>query len=379
MKTNLTIPKIKRLRPKPADYTVWDKRIPHLGIRVRTNGSMRYIHVIKRNSKIIRTTIGDVKFMSLENARSKAEALNRGEGEDKVSKSAPLFGDYVRLSWWPVINPLNKPKTRDRDRQALDTQLLPTFGQIPLDALTKAHILNWFERYSRKSPGGANRVMDTLKSILNHAVKNGIIPRNPAKGIKLNPAKKMTRFLSEEERAMLLAVLDRCPKSLQPQADIVRLILFTGCRKGEILNLRHEEIGEDGVLHLVDSKTGPRKVWLGKEARAILARQPTSEGYVFPRPGHKDHSRGSIDNFWIKIRREAGIEDVRLHDLRHSFASHAIRQGVSLPVLSKLLGHSTITMTMRYVHLSNADIEAAAERIGNKIMEFLARKFPPSE
>jgi integrase len=173
----------------------------------------------------------------------------------------------------------------------------------------------------------------------------------------------MTRFLSDEERAKLLEVLDKCPKKFQVQADIIRLLLFTGCRRGEILQLRWEEIS-GRIISLSDSKTGPRKVWLNREALEVIQRQPTRSGYVFQSPQDPSKCRGDFFAFWKGVRSEAGIEDVRVHDLRHSFASHAVRQGISLPVLQKLMGHSKLSMTMRYVHLSNADIEADAEQIG---------------
>jgi integrase len=149
------------------------------------------------------------------------------------------------------------------------------------------------------------------------------------------------------------------------------MLLFTGCRKGEILRLRWDEVS-DNTLSLIDSKTGARTVWLGDEAQGVLARQSHWRGrseFVFPCPWDGKRPFENIYVFWRGLKKEARLDDVRLHDLRHSFASEAVRQGIPLPVISKLLGHSSLTMTMRYTHLSTADIEAAAERIGNIIIE----------
>ena len=130
------------------------------------------------------------------------------------------------------------------------------------------------------------------------------------------------------------------------------------------MGLRWSEV-RDGMLALGDSKTGPRTVPLGSRARTILDRQPrTGSPFVFPSPLDPARPRGPDFPFWYRVRRAAGIEDVRLHDLRHTMASHAVMNGVPVPVVSRLLGHSNVQMTLRYAHLADRDIEAAAERVG---------------
>ena len=159
--------------------------------------------------------------------------------------------------------------------------------------------------------------------------------------------------------------------SRRRQANIIRLLLLTGCRKGEIVNLRWREVDGD-TLNLADSKTGPRKVFLNVPARAIIERQAQTESpFVFPSP--RDPERACSPNLplWYSVRRQAGIEDVRLHDLRHTFASQAVLQGIPLPVVSRLLGHKRPSMTLRYAHVSDREIEAAAERIGVPISRAL--------
>ena len=142
------------------------------------------------------------------------------------------------------------------------------------------------------------------------------------------------------------------------------MLLLTGCRKGEITGLRWSEVHDD-MLALADSKTGPRTVPLGSRARAILDRQPRGESpFVFPSPRDPARPRGPDLPFWYRIRREAGIEDCRLHDLRHTMASHAVMNGVPVPVVSRMLGHTNVQMTLRYAHLADRDIEAVAERVG---------------
>ena len=151
------------------------------------------------------------------------------------------------------------------------------------------------------------------------------------------------------------------------EADIIRLLLLTGCRRGEILGLRRSEVQADRLV-LADSKTGPRRVPLNSQARAILDRQPRTESpFVFPSPLNPSRPRSRELSIWDRVRQEAGIEDVRLHDLRHTHASHAVMNGVPVPVVSRMLGHSNVRMTLRYAHLGDREIEAEAERIGAAI------------
>ena len=155
------------------------------------------------------------------------------------------------------------------------------------------------------------------------------------------------------------------------QADIIRLLLLTGCRRGEILNLRWDEVHGD-TLRLTDSKTGPRAVLLNTEAQRILTRQCHGNSrYVFPSPPESARPRSHELSLWYHARRRAGLEDVRLHDCRHTFASQAVLQGVPVPVVARLLGHRNAAMTLRYAHVRDPDVEAAAERIGTAIHALL--------
>ncbi len=285
----------------------------------------------------------------------------------------PNFERFVEGSWRSACFDRCKPSTRRRMDSALRTQLLPTFGGRRLDEISAATVHAWFDRYSRTAPAGANRVLDILRQIFNYAMECGHLGSNPARGVRHNPRPRVTRFLSKDEVRRVYAALDshRGRGSGQQQADIIRLLLLTGCRKGELVELRWEEVG-DGVLRLADSKTGPRTVFLSRAAQALIDRQlRNGSPYVFPSPKDESRPRSSELSLWRKVRREAGIEDVRVHDLRHTFASHAVMRRVSLPVLSQLLGHSRDRMAMRYAHVGDREAEAAAERIGTEIAALL--------
>ncbi len=293
--------------------------------------------------------------------------------------TAPTFEDFVAGPWRTACYDRCKPSTRRRMDGALQTQLLPVFWARPLDRIRPAAVHQWFDDYSRAAPGGANRTLDVLRQILNHAVACGHLAANPTRGVKRNPRPKPTRFLSRTEVDRLHAALDahRGRGSGRQQADVIRLLLLTGCRKGELVRLRWSEVDGD-TLHLKDGKTGPRTVFLNAPARAILARQPRTGGAcVFPSPVDSSLPRSTELSLWRKVRRQAGLDDVRLHDLRHTFASHAVLRNVPLPVVSRLLGHRRVRTTLRYAHVSDREIEAAAERIGVAIAEILVEPAPP--
>ena len=207
---------------------------------------------------------------------------------------------------------------------------------------------------------------------MSFAVALGHVKADPTRGIRLNRGAKLSRFLSREEIARLHRVLDEhALRGQRQQADIIRLLLLTGCRKGEILNLRWSEVDGDTLL-FGDGKTGPRQIPLNAPARRILERQPRGSSiFVFPSPRDPARPRTGDLGLWYHVRREVGIEDCRLHDLRHTHASQAVMTGVPVPVVSRLLGHSNVSTTFRYAHLGDRDVEAAAERVGQHIGSIL--------
>ena len=265
-----------------------------------------------------------------------------------------------------------KSSTRKGVQSLLDRQLMPAFSSKPLDRITPAQVGTWFNRFSRTAPGNANHALDLLTQIMNFAIARGHLETNPARDVERNPRRMLTRFLSRDEVARLHRVLDRQTRdSRREQADIIRLLLLTGCRRNEILRLRWSEVDRDRLV-LADGKTGPRIVPLNTPARHILQRRPNGGSpFVFPSPRDPDRPRSRNLPFWYRARREAGIEDVRLHDLRHTHATHAVMNGVPVPVVSRLLGHSDVRSTLRYAHLGDREIEAAAERVGQSIAALL--------
>ena len=336
-------------------------------MRVRSSGHRSFVYCRKGEGGARRITLGPAALMGVEDARARCLALESEARCGRPERGAvPTFADFVA---GPVKARLDglKPSARKSASWVLRRHLLPAFGQLPLDRIAPANVHRWFDEYSRTAPGGANQALGLLRRILNQAVACGHLDTNPAGAVKRNPRPKLTRFLSREEVRRLHRALDRyadAKPSRARQADIIRLLLLTGCRKSEIVTLRWQDMDGDAI-NLADAKSGPRRVVLNAPARAILERQPRSaSAYVFPSPFDPARPLSSHLPLWYRVRREIGIEDVRLHDLRHTFASHAVLQGVPLPVVSRLLGHRNPSMTLRYAHVADREVEAAAERIG---------------
>ena len=372
-RVRLTDAGIRKLRPARTEYIVWDSRVADLGVRVRPSGHRSFVWHGAVNGVARRITIGPVSLKTMDEARSECLALQNGTGLQVTGdrRAVPLFRDFVTNEWRPALERRWRPSRRRYVDLVLTRQLLPTFGTKQPDRIRRADVERWFDDYSRTAPGGANMALDLLRQIMKAASAAGHVDGDPTQGVKKNPRPKFTRFLSAEEIERLHSALGRLVKqrpARQAQADVIRLLLLTGCRKGEILKLKWSEVDGD-ALRLSDAKTGPRTVWLSEAAQGIIARQTrTGSPYVFPSP--RDPTRPLFDvlAFWHRARKEAGIDNLRVHDLRHTVASQAVANGVPLPTVARMLGHSGPTMTLRYAHVSDREVEAAAERIGKAIV-----------
>ena len=222
----------------------------------------------------------------------------------------------------------------------------------------------WFASL-HATPAAADRSTPVLSVILRQAEVYGYRPEgsNPCIGIKRYRRRNRERFLNHGEIRRLSHVLDRGFAKRPLLTTVLRLLLLTGCRRSEILSIQWSDYRE-GKLYLRDSKTGPRTVWLSSPARRILDGLPRSSSWVFPSPRGKHHlSADALARFWWAIRSEAGIEDVRLHDLRHTYASVALAHGETVLTIGRLLGHNSPATTLKYTHLADASVHEASESL----------------
>ncbi|WP_156927567.1 tyrosine-type recombinase/integrase [Leisingera methylohalidivorans] len=254
----------------------------------------------------------------------------------------------------------------------LDTHLLPAFGRRRIARITTPEIAEWFYSYSRSRPGGANQALRHFTTILNWGREAGLLPAdlpNPAAPLRFNRRLARGRMLSSGQLRRLAVVLDSASSKQRDAADAIWLMLLTGCRSGEILRLRWDEVQKDR-LALRRTKTGPREVNLSDAAIQYLdrLRKHRRSSYVFPARRTKQPHRISIDHAWQTFKHLAGLPDgIRLHDLRHTYASHAIMSGEILHMTGKLLGHRSPDSTERYAHLDASYLAKATDKVAGKV------------
>jgi len=272
-----------------------------------------------------------------------------------------------------------KPRTEQTYRALIDRLILPELGAARIPDLTAAHVsaLHYKLRRTRVT---ANRTVTLLSKMLAWGHRNGFpLPSdNPCRGLEKYAERPRERFLRANELTRLgdaLATADADPANLY-QIAAVRLLTFTGARMTEILTLRWEWVDLDGgMIRLPDSKTGAKTIHLSAPARAVLDALPRVSDNPHVIVGGKTGAHlVDLEKPWRRIRKAAGLADVRLHDLRHSFASIGAGAGMGLPMIGKLLGHSQPQTTARYAHLDQDPLKAANEAIGRRIVAAMEAK-----
>ena len=356
--TRLTQRRVHALRPSRKVRDVRDAALKGYGVRVMPSSARRYfIHAQHRGRRVWKI-VGDAETVTEAEARSRARsmlaALRDGRDPDAEAPSQALL-ETVAEEVFARYGRRWKPGALKVNRIYLRQQILPFFEGRPIGAITRGDVQSWF-RSLHATPAAANRSAPILSVIMRQAEAWGYRPEgsNPCKGIRRYRQGRSERFLSPEEYRRLSEVLERHEEDCPLHAAAVRLLVLTGCRKSEILTLEWRFYRE-GKLYLPDSKTGPRTVWLCEAARNVLDRLPRSSGSVFPVEGRLAPHMW-LDRFWLRTRAEAGLADVRLHDLRHGYASMALLSGESIRSVSRLLGHEKASTTLKYAHLSEASV-----------------------
>ena len=369
---NLTQARIDAITPRKTVRNVRDGALKGFGIRVLPSGAKRFFIHTQRNGRRIWKIIGDANTVSLDEARRLARDLIASIRADGVAPSSlqdtlfevvaeEVFRNYGR-NW--------KPGTLKVNRGYLRNQILPWFAGRQIADITRSDVQRWFASL-HSTPVAADRSAPILSVILRQAEVYGYRQEgsNPCSGMRRYRNKGRERFLSGEELRRLARTLDRHESSRPLHVAFVRLLLLTGCRKGELATLEWSSYRE-GHLFLRDSKTGPRTVWLSSPARAVIERLPRTGRWVFPaRRAGKPLCPGVFDKFWWRLRAEADLRDVRLHDLRHTYASIAIMQGESVATTGRLLGHNSSVTTLKYAHPSDSSVREAVNSLGAVLSE----------
>ena len=367
------------------DMVYWDRDLPGFGVRVYPGGGKVYIAQAREPDKTTRrVTVGRHDVLNADQARQRAAfiitRIRAGEDPVPLPLAARFNGgrtvaDLAERYLEEHAAVRIKPRTQLRVRGMLNNHILPALGRMPLEAVERSDIVEFHQKLSDR-PVTANKCVKVLSHMYRLGAGWGLVPEgfNPCRSVEKYPEQSRERFLTDAEFTRLGRVLDEAVDSgAAPLTAVtaIRLLMLTGCRKSEILTLRWSDVDLDaGELHLADTKTGPRAVQLPPTAVVLLEALPRRKDSPWVFPGNDRDGRysgGGLDHAWRTVRTAAGLEDVRLHDLRHSFASRALALGETLPVIGKLLGHSDIETTARYAHLAHDYIHETAERIAESI------------
>lgn len=423
---------VEALQPGPRDIFLWDSEIPGFGCKVTPKGGRIYLLQYSQNDRDHRVTIGrhGIEFTA-EQARNEARRL-RGliaSGENPALKrsrdrSMPTVAELGERYIEEYARPHKKPSGFAQDRRNLDNHIIPLIGSLKVSEIERQDVTRVMRDVAagktakdektklqgrRIVRGGeivANRVHALLSKMFELAEDwNYRSPSsNPCRGAKRFAEHKVERFLSAEELSRLGEALTAAkegglfldtdapaapperrkrggqkrtgPRSENPYAvAVIQLLLLTGCRLGEIMELRWSHVDfERRLLLLPDSKTGAKTVYLSEPALQVLKTVKRVEGSLHVFPGKRSSEPlCSIRKPWERLCKAARLENVRLHDLRHSFASVGAASGLSLPMIGALLGHSQPNTTARYAHLAASSLHKAADAIGAQIIEAMNR------
>jgi len=410
---------VDALKPAVRPYIAFDAALKGFGVRVLPSGAKSYIVEYRpgaggRGVGKRRLKLGDVGGPTPDEARRSArDALSQVRlGADPAAErhairrqitvaalAEEFIADHVRAK--------RKASTAADYERILRSLVVPQIGTRKVDAVTRAAI-GQLHVALKATPYQANRMLAVVGSMFAFAAARHIVPEsfNPARGVQRFPEAGRERFLTGDEIERLGAALrhgervglpwnvdpdkpgarhaakvDKRITKLSPHAGAaIRLLLFTGCRLREILHLRWTDVDvERGLLFLPDSKTGKKTVVLNAPAMAVLAELPRVGAYVIAgeNAGAEDETpRADLKRPWAAVRKRAGLDGVRLHDLRHTHASFGAAGGLGLPIIGKLLGHRQYATTARYAHLDVDPLRRASEHIGGRIAARLGGESP---
>jgi integrase len=393
---------IDDLKPGDRRFVIWDSEVSGFGVRVSQNGRKTYVLKYRvgggRSGRIRWAVIGTHGALTPDQARDTARrwAADVAAGGDPAAtrdekRNAPTMADLLERYLTDHVEIRNKPSMRASVADMLRREILPHFGRLKVADVNEADVARFHSGMASK-PIAANRAVAALSKAFSLAEIWGFRPKhsNPCTSIARYPEKARRRYLSPREFASLGEALTLAEQGLlrisddphrdnlvhvNPQAIVaIRLLVLTGARRGEILGLKWEYIDfETGRANLPDSKSGAKSIQLPPAALEVLqglTMPDDRQGFVV-RGGDGTNPRVPLTNIkdpWGRIRSAAGLSDVRIHDLRHAFASVAVAGGASLPLIGALLGHANVSTTARYAHLADDLQRAAAEMVSNRIV-----------
>lgn len=356
------------------EILIWDIELRGFGLRVFPSGRKTYfIQYRNQLNRTRRIKIGLHGVITTEQAREDAKKILvrvvRGEDPSQIKRQfreKPTM-DHLADAYLEMHAKIHKkPQGYREDKSMFDNIVLKKWTGCALDTIT-SHDIQMSHRVLRRIPYRANRVLALLSKAFNLAVQWKWCTENPVRGVQKYQEQKRTRWLNDKELKQLLKVLDQyCDQNI---ANIIRLLLLTGSRTGEVLKATWDQFNLEAGVWTKPAHTTKQKrmahLPLSLHTITLLKtmKQTTTTKHLFPGKV-EGKPLYTIKNSWDTIRKRAMLEDVRLHDLRHTHASHLVSQGLSLNIVGQLLGHTQASTTYRYAHLADQTLRDAAEVFG---------------
>lgn len=357
--------------PVSGNRIIYDAKLPGFGLRITAKGVRSFVLNYRFKGRERRITIGQYPTWKLLAARKQAEHLRRQVDlgidplEERIAdRTAPtirdLFDRYAREHL-----PTKAPRSAADDRSMWINDILPVMGARKVTDLTSVDCDELHRAISINRPTRANRVIEVLRKALNLAIRWEWTDRNPASGARRNPEPKRVRYLAREEVGNLVRALNEHPERVS--ADALLFMLLTGCRRGEALNAKWGQFDLENRIWIKPSaETKQRRehrVPFSTAVAQLLDRRRAEAVGSFVFPGRLGAPLVEVRRTWRAVCEVAGLDKVRIHDLRHTFASLLASSGQSLLVVGELLGHSSPQTTKRYANLYDDSLRLAAESI----------------
>ncbi len=353
----------------------YDRDLPGFGVRIMANGKASFVLNYRVDGRERRYTIGSTAEWSTGAARKRAAELRQDirTGRDPLAeregaRAAPTVNNLLDRYLAEHVRLKNRPTSAGNTERLVNRLIRPALGRLKVAAVRFADIDGLHRKVTRDcGPYMANRVLAALSKTFSLAIRWQMRTDNPCRGVERNSEPPRRRYLSEDEIARLAGVLDDYEAMGQraQTVAIIKLLLLTGARCGETLSATWDQFDlERGIWTKPAAATKQKtehRVPLSQAAVGLLSALPRTGPHVFPgRAGHAHQQR--LNRAWETIRTMAGIPDVRIHDLRHSFASQLVGAGLSLRIVGEMLGHTQAATTQRYAHLADHPLRDAAER-----------------
>ena len=371
---------VDRLSAQGKPAVAWDRDVAGFGVRVYPTGRIAYVVQSRGPDGSKRVTLGRHGKLTPERARERAIAVidRIKAGEDPLPPEwrwgrERTMEDLARRCLKRYVDVECKPSTAERYRQLIGGHILPALGGMAVTAVERKHVAALHHEL-RDRRGTANTVLWALSRMFSLAEAWGWrkAGTNPCRSVRSYKSQRRERFLSRAEYRTVGRVLREAESDgsvWPPAVAAIRLLMLTGCRRGEVVTLQWDDVDRAAAhLRLRDSKTGARFVPLTDEAMEVLDGIEPVPGNPWVFPGKKPGAHVSeLTGFWLRLRKRMDLNDVRLHDLRHSYASRALAMGESLSMIGRLLGHASVNTTARYAHLARDTEKASAARIAGSI------------